>query len=786
MADFSDTIEAQLPGLGKAVVIRGDMSDEEWEKHKADARKESRKGAPKQLENRLFGTSDLRTPAEKAYAGDHVELVNDRGTKTIIPRGDMTIKEWDQKIDKARENPNWVQIVRNGQRETNLKDTTEGRQMEADLAAQERQHAEESDGGAAPAQKMVAPLGQTEDDPVVTTATGGVIPGPAGAVVNPALMQGALRAVPGEQAKGLLPPEEELAPLPIIPPEGPQAPLSGAPSPVIQQAMDEAWKLGMPPGEITQQRQLDPTTKAGTTQSPLATEAVRQEKARNAEIDAQLQAEHFAKTQAMDTEERARIIREAEAGLRPWPEWAQRPPSPLAGMEANAPLVPPVPGQMSIAPPEPAGPTPEEALAAKYATALGSGAGASVGVSIPAPNMEGVQTLKDAREQMESANREAIAQAGQDLREYQVHAEYVRNQNEISLQTEQNIRGMAADEAQRIQNTIAATTDEIQRVAAAGTDPNRFWNNQDGLQKAMSVLAGMAFGFAGKGMEYLNHLDGLVERDIRVQQADRTAKIAGLETSLKAKFDARGFALTMGATRAEAEGLSRTARWQSLKSWADELGMKSKSRDVQMAAAKMSADFAGKIAESVDKVNQLAMDGTKIKASVATENARLAQHRLDQSFKVQMSMLRGPEKAVRYSPIIQGRLASIANALAAVEMGITLVKNSGLGDRVTRWTKEVYDSKEAALAGAYEMIKNEVTIKYTQGAIQKEEADRLLPLFGIRSGLYDATPRLEAAKKLLEAEMTALKKSGKESALGIGAEPVEGGYSGGSFTPSEE
>lgn len=50
-------------------------------------------------------------------------------------------------------------------------------------------------------------------------------------------------------------------------------------------------------------------------------------------------------------------------------------------------------------------------------------------------------------------------------------------------------------------------------------DPNRYWNNKTGGQKALGAIAGALFGFAGKGIDYMKVINSEVDQDIEAQRA---------------------------------------------------------------------------------------------------------------------------------------------------------------------------------------------------------------------------------------------------------------------------
>lgn len=73
-----------------------------------------------------------------------------------------------------------------------------------------------------------------------------------------------------------------------------------------------------------------------------------------------------------------------------------------------------------------------------------------------------------------------------------------------------------------------AFENELKQAQSLRIDPTRFWTNKSEGQKAMTILAGALFGFAGKGMEYLNHIDSLIQQDVKIQMDEKAAFIQNI------------------------------------------------------------------------------------------------------------------------------------------------------------------------------------------------------------------------------------------------------------------
>jgi hypothetical protein len=106
-------------------------------------------------------------------------------------------------------------------------------------------------------------------------------------------------------------------------------------------------------------------------------------------------------------------------------------------------------------------------------------------------------------------------------------ADLVRQQQDESAQLAARQASMESARAERMKRGAAGLASLQTRLADLenqAPDPNRFWNNKDAGQKAAAVIAGALFGFTGQGMQWLQRLDGLVERDIQQQAAELQRK----------------------------------------------------------------------------------------------------------------------------------------------------------------------------------------------------------------------------------------------------------------------
>lgn len=93
-------------------------------------------------------------------------------------------------------------------------------------------------------------------------------------------------------------------------------------------------------------------------------------------------------------------------------------------------------------------------------------------------------------------------------------------------------------------------------------NPGRYWQNKDAGQKAAAVIAGALFGFTGQGMNYLQHLDSLVEQDINAQKADIANRREGLQNAVRGQENYLQMAHAHGLEGIAAVNAARAAAYK--------------------------------------------------------------------------------------------------------------------------------------------------------------------------------------------------------------------------------
>lgn len=122
-------------------------------------------------------------------------------------------------------------------------------------------------------------------------------------------------------------------------------------------------------------------------------------------------------------------------------------------------------------------------------------------------------------------------------------AEEAKFQADIAIRNQAVVTAMDAKQKvidEGAQRDIAFEN-ELKQANAIRIDPNRYWHNKTEGQKAMTTLAGALFGFAGKGMDFLNHIDNLVQQDVKLQMEEKSMNIQNIQDRYRIshnRFDA--------------------------------------------------------------------------------------------------------------------------------------------------------------------------------------------------------------------------------------------------------
>lgn len=421
---------------------------------------------------------------------------------------------------------------------------------------------------------------------------------------------------------------------------------------------------------------------------------------------------------------------------------------------------------------------------------------ASASLRVPGgftPAQEDPKFAKDLDDSIAGAKQRAV-----DLQDLQAANEVVQDgivretgKRRLEAEAQMNAEaGLAAqaklnavNEAQRYNGARQAALDAAQKASQTPTDPNRYWNNKSDGQKAAAVIAGALFGFTGQGMNWLQRIDGLIENDMRVQTADRSSKVQGLESQARGYGEAADFAMKAGASEAEAHVIARQMKLESLNSYLQQMTMKSTNMQQKVTGQQMLLELQGKMAALDQQALAVNAQSTAQKNENLYRNATLAQG----AAKISAHAAAAGGKARAVSPQLASRIGNTEQMISALENMRDLAKNGGLMDRMGRRVGEELSSEEAGKADQYKAQQFIIARSRAGSSLQKPEQEALLNLTRPRSGRFDPVPGIDQALKAAKRALAIDQKLAQDATAGqMGTEvPVSSGADDFGFSPVE-
>lgn len=498
-----DSTAVQDPELGLALIPKLGKTDEEYRTEVSKA--QQTKKAKKLPDDVSWKTVDSKSAFEQAQAGDHIYLQDKEGRVMVVPRGHMSDEQWRKHVDKASKRDDFVSAKLGDQNVYNA-NMTEPEKASPDEPQRRPQRTQTEDDASIDAAPQSAARGNTVGGQFARMV-GGATPqfdsqGKQYAIVSGANGQPRAVRIFGD-ASNL------------------QSRVDASQPGVLDTAGDIAKGIGQ-------------TLQQPSPSSPPASEL--------AEVQAQADMDTAAQTQVGASPpvgggapegapapspvgpSTPPIIPDVQGpnfdigmgGGQPPVQMGQLDPSKLTTINGRGGVqIPPTVPPPAVAPP-PVGPAAAEAarIQAQLATPM------RVGVN---PKIESYQPVLDSLEgarQTEQAGIKAQTEAQVRINDAQA---LVQAQTMQNLQSLEAMRQRAAQTQKEYTDKMISGMWSVQQELSAPSrkiDPDRYWKNKDDGTKFLNVIAGACFGFAGQGMQWLQHLDSLVERDVRAQQMD--------------------------------------------------------------------------------------------------------------------------------------------------------------------------------------------------------------------------------------------------------------------------
>lgn len=347
------------------------------------------------------------------------------------------------------------------------------------------------------------------------------------------------------------------------------------------------------------------------------------------------------------------------------------------------------------APPAPGG------ASASYA---GGGGFRAPGLQYPEvdPNAEADALRAEAKKLQETTDAEMKGEAD---RQVALKADLLAKQADIDKLNAAQMEGFERNfqEMERYNSAYQQTMAEMQARSSQAIDTNRYFRNMDIAKRVTSVLAGALYGFLGKGLEWQQHLDSMVEQDIKAQESDRASAVRGLEAKAKGFFDAGEFAMKMGARRDEVYGIRKAALYKAMDMFLANAERETKNMEVRQRAAQMRFDIGAKIADAEQRGRDLVqrrVDQMNADAKwTAAEEAKDRRFRAEMAVKQQALAAKGA-KGGKLSPRLAQRLIQLNTAKSDLDQMEALLSKGALqtlGDESVKHNPEFVQNAQEAL-----------------------------------------------------------------------------------------
>lgn len=383
-----------------------------------------------------------------------------------------------------------------------------------------------------------------------------------------------------------------------------------------------------------------------------------------------------------------------------------------------------------------------------------------------------------ARNDMAAAGAQSIIERDRMQKEHALRQEALKQEVQLNEQRAVSQAAYAAA-MERGQSALNDVLQERREVAKQRVDPDRYWREAGAGRRAASIIAGALFGFAGQGMQYLQHLKSLVDRDVKLQQDDITRAgdtldaVAGDTRNIIALAKERGLSDVAAVEAAKAGKYAELK--QQLEMLATEAGIKSTEPQFMHVMAGIDREFQ----KSLAGVEQFEEQTRLREQQQALEAAKLRQHALE----VQLRYAPGPggpagaKKDGKLVPAVFNKLVGTQKAILALERMKELAQDGGFLDRFWRAGKEHWNAEERGKLQEFDNLSIEFARYVAGSALQKHEADLILKNIGSRSGILSSVPRIEEALKSLH-KVYEMERKTAEAGGDYGAQTMPVGGSG--------
>lgn len=303
-------------------------------------------------------------------------------------------------------------------------------------------------------------------------------------------------------------------------------------------------------------------------------------------------------------------------------------------------------------------------------------------------------------------------------------------------------------------------------------DPNRYWKNKDAGQVALGAIAGALFGFAGKGMDYLNTIQNEVRMDIDAQKATYENASSKIRQQMADAGDEYARAKNRGLSDREARAAASAAKLSGMKSYIEATMTNTASVEAQ-----------GKAMEALAGIDSLNVAALQDAGKAATEAATRKGADWANKQSARAAMINANANVARLSASggkdklpggVQTKIASAKKALDTLDE-MKKMSSGGFWDKAIRTTASALPLTGLTEDGralkadnkSYEGFKETLGRLLADSALQEKEAQRIL------ANIPDRNSPLEDQQRYFSRVMGIIQKNvlNLESGKGSADEP---------------
>ena len=233
------------------------------------------------------------------------------------------------------------------------------------------------------------------------------------------------------------------------------------------------------------------------------------------------------------------------------------------------------------------------------------------------------------------------------------------------------------------QSSLASIMSERRDLLNQRVDPDRYWNDAGAGRKVAAVLAGALFGWNGQGMNYLQHLQGLVDRDVRLQQDELKRRGGIYDDLIGDQRNIIAIAKERGLSDIAAVEAAKAARYEEIEQQMQMLATEAGIQGQNPALAQTLAGIAAKKAEAIGNVAAFTQQKAHQDSQTALGWAKLRQDQAELQFRQTKG---GGKDGQELKPQQTARIASLLNVGKSLKrMSESYSQKTGPASAVTQY-----------------------------------------------------------------------------------------------------